>query len=90
MVGMLASAVAALFATWNLNIGKQLKTLEKHADDWRGLYEKEVDKHDKTRAESAEDIRDLTGAVRDLTEVVKQVPRRREDWIPERAQRDQT
>lgn len=88
VVGMLGAAVAAVFGAWNLNIQRQFTTLDRYAETWKTFYEKECEKHDKTRQASAEDLRELTGAVKDLTRVVEQVPKRREDWTPEPTQRN--
>ena len=88
IIGLFGSAIAALFAAYSLNIRQQIATADKHAETWKEFYVKECEKHDRTRADSADDLRELTGAVRDLTEVVRQVPKRRDDWTSEPARRD--
>lgn len=74
LVAMMASAVAGLF-------GALMLTMRQQREDWKGLYTEERKEHNETRTKAAQDVRDNAETVRELTQVLKEIPRRREDWL---------
>jgi hypothetical protein len=80
IVTMLSTAIAALF-------GALVYTMRQQRDDWKGLFEKERDSHDKTRETSATEARSNAEAIRELADFIKSLPRRKTDAEEPRSER---